>query len=373
MKESDQINLLKKQISVLESDLDIKSSQLGETIYDSQIIIDGIDLYKEIDELEERIPEIKKQMETFKSYTLSILEAKEELKECTLELKKLDPSLGSIYEKVGVELFCFIGEKELSNEKISIIYKELKDGELKSETLENRLYSYENSAQKKGVLNIFSKPFKVHSIKKDIRINNKLSLKKFRELGKIYTEIPDLISEETNESLLDVFEEYKKLDKNIIRLNDKIKSLQNRISDKEEKIKDGCNGLKLNDLYKKFEDEIIEIQNSITEKMKLLGYQVLDMGTLKESNNIIDEKLIVLKGITAEIDHNNKKLNYYEKKVKFNILDKEVKDREERIKIEETHIESLKKKLESHIIELKEVNKTKEELSNWLSENDVLS
>lgn len=371
MRDGEQISKVKKEIISLETELKESSAQLGGVFYDSGIRLEDSTIEDEIDRLEKVIPEVKGKMDTLKSYNLSISEAEEGLGLCTQKIKELESGMGSVFEKVGVELYCFIGEKELAYSGINSIYRELKDGELKSETLENKLYAYENSAAKKSVFNIFSAPFKVRGIKKDIRLNNKESLKKFRDLGRVYTQIPQLIDEESNESLLDVLEEFIKLDNGLKGQSEKQRSLQKRIEDDEQKIKEGTNGVRLKTLYNKLEQEIVETQNQITQKLIDLGYHVANLDSPEIENIEVQKKLSHFREKEQEISRKRSEFLYLEKDLEYHTLLKEIIDREGRVKIEEEHIALRVKTLEDHKIQLSEVRGESELMAKWLKDNSL--
>ncbi len=371
MRDNEQISKVKKEIISMESELKESSAQLGGVFYDSGIRLDDSAIEDEIDRLEKVIPEVKGKMDKLKSYNLSITEAEEGINACTEKIKELDSGMGSILEKVGVELYCFIGEKELAYSAINGIYRELKDGELKSETLENKLYAYENSAAKKSVFNVFSTPFKVRGIKKDIRFNNKESLKKFRELGRVYTQIPQLIDEESNESLLDVLEEFKKLDSSLKLQSEKLANLQKRIEDNEKKIKDGTNGVRLKTLYNKLEQEIVETQNQITQKLIDLGYQIASLDGPEIDSTEVQTKLSHFRDKEQEISKKRSELLYLEKNLEYDALLKEIEDREDRIKIEEEHIALRVKTLDDHKVQLSEVKGESTLMAKWLKDNSL--
>lgn len=371
MKNSEQISKIKKDIIFQEEELKEISSQLGGVFYDSGISLEDSALKDEIDLLEKVIPNIKDQMETLKSYDFSITEAEEGINECNQKIKEFDLLMGSILEKVGVELYCFIGEKELAYPDVNKIYRELKDGETKSENLENKLYAYENSASKKSVFNVFSTPFKIRGIKKDIRLNNKESLKMFRELGRVYTQIPELIDVENNESLLDVLEEYKKFDKNLKSQNKKKSSFLKSIEDNEQKIKEGSNGVKLKTLYNKLEQEIIDTQNKITEKLIELGTQVSGLEDLDIYGAEVVHKLEIYRNCEQKLINKRSELLYIEKNNEYISLLKEIEDRKERIVIEEEHIALKAKSLEEHNKELSEVKGESELMAKWLKDNSL--
>ena len=80
-----------------------------------------------------------------------------------------------------------------------------------AEFLESQLYKVENSVAKKKFIDKVFLPFKINSIKSDIKRNNKEVLQQFRGLGKIYTSINELTQKESRESLKELVGEYKSL------------------------------------------------------------------------------------------------------------------------------------------------------------------
>lgn len=369
MRDSELISKAKKTIMLLEAELKEKSAQLGGVFYDSGIKLEDSSIEDEIDRLENIIPEIKAKMDKLKSYNLSISEAEDGLKTCSDKIKELQASIGSIFEKVGVELYCFIGDRERAFPVIDELYKAIKKGESISETLENRLYAYENSVAKKGVLNLFSKPFKVRSLKKDIRQNNKESLKKFRELGSAYTDIPELIDAESNESLLDVVEDFRVLKKNIKNQEDRQLLLQKRIEENEQRIKEDSNGVRLKTLYAQLEDEIVDTQNKITDKLVELGNQVAVLESVPFDNGEVESKLLRYREKSDELSKERRGLEFLEKRHQHSVLSKEIADREGRIRIEEEHIAQRVKALEEHKVELDAVKADCDNLAIWLKDH----
>lgn len=369
MKDSEDILKIKSEISNLNEDLKESLAQLGGVFYDSGETPGDPSLVEKISDLEDRIPEIKERMDGLKRYTLSIKEAEDEIRSCRERLKEIEHGLSPLYEKIGVELYCFMGDKELSYPEIEKLYTEIKEGESKSEGLENRLYSYENSVAKNGVLNLFSKPFKVRGIRKEIRHNNKLSLKKFRELGKLYSETPKLIDSETNESLLDILEEFKKIKSDIKGQHSRIELLKKRIEENREKVDSESNGLRLKTLYSKLEDEIIDTQRSVTDRLVELGLYIAESDL--EYEGAIKTKKDNYLAKQKEIVDKEKELLYLEKEQENRVLLNEIKEREESFRIEEEHIASLNKRLEEHRQELERVIGESEALEIWLKENSL--
>jgi len=371
MKDSEQINLVKKDIKSIEIEKNERIGQLGEIFFDSNIELEDSSIIEDIQRIESEIPIIKNRMEELKSYNLSITEAEEDVKLCHEKIKDIKSGMGSIYEKVGVELFCFVGEKELAYPEIATLYKELKEGEARSESLENKLYSYENSASKKSFLNIFSTPFHVRGIKKEIRLNNKQSLTNFRKLGEVYTNTPQLVKDESNESLLDVLEEYNKLQNSLKSQNEKLISLNKRISDNEQKIQEESDGLKLKSVYDKCEKQIVDAQNRVSKLLVDLGEHVVSLNKETWENPEVDEKLGVYKELNKKLEEKQKELVYLEKQKKYNKLLKEIKEREESLKVEREHIEKLTETLEKNKANLTEVVGESELLLKWLNDNPL--
>lgn len=371
MKDNEFINKVKKEIKTLENELKESSAQLGETFYDSELTLNDSEIFNELDLLEKKIPEIKNKLELIQNYNLTISESENKIKESNLKIKDLESKIGSVLEKVGVELYCFIGEKELGFPNVKKTYLELKEGELKSETLQNRLYKYENNDVKKGFGDIISKPFKVRSIKREIAQNNKDSLKKFRELGRIYCDTPKLIEEESNESILDILEEYNVIKKSIKIQTDNITKLNSRINENEEKIQSDSNGLKLKAVYAKLEQEISSIQNSISNKLVELGAEVAERTDLGELNGEIQAKLNYYKSKKSQIIKKEDELVFLESRSKLNSLLQEIISREKSISIEEEHIKSLNDNLEKNKDELKKVVDESSAMKLWLDEHHL--
>lgn len=371
MRDSELITKVKKEIKSLEVELTESSAQLGGVFYDSGIALSDSDTIKELDELEERIPDIKSRMESLQGYNLSIFESEKRLKECRLKIKEMETKLSSVFEKVGVELYCVIGEKELSFSSVKVIFDKLKEGEHKSESLESTLYQYENSSVKKNLGDIISKPFKVRSIKYGIKQNNKESLNTFRELGRAYTEIPQLVDEEGNDSISGILEDYKVLNKSLNNQKDTLDNLNSRIVENEEKIQEGSHGIKLKTLYTRLEREIADTQNSISDKLVILGFYVADCTDLNLDNIEILGKLEYFNKKKENIRKKETELYYLESKVKQSNLLKEILDRENIIKIEGEHIKTLRDKLEKNKADLNILNQESEIMSKWLSDNQI--
>lgn len=371
MKDNEVVISIKKEIKKINEELDDCAAQLGGVFYDSPQVYKESNTIEELNKLEESIPAIKERMQTLQSYNLSISEATESIKECNTKISDINLKIESVLEKIGVELYCFIGEKELAYSKLSGVYHELKEGEAKSESLETNLYKLENNVSKNLANNIFSKPFKIRSIKADIKNNNKKSLKLFRELGRIYTEIPQLIDQETNESLLDILNEFKSLKSSYKSQDEKRHTLNERIKDNEEKLKEGSNGIRLKTLYNKLEHEIVESQNKITEKLIELGHEIAKNSDLDITDENVLNKLSHYRAIEESLNKQGRELLFYEKRILSSKLLNEISERKNAIKIEEDHIASLNKKLNSTIEELNRVEKESGDLLNWLNENSL--
>lgn len=371
MRVNEQINSVKKEIKDLEDELNESSAQLGGVFYDSGTELYNSSLVGEIDDLEAKIPEIKSRMKALQSYNLSISESEDKIKECNIKIKELEQKNESVLEKVGVELYCFIGEKELSYSGISGIYNELKKGELRSETLENSLYKYENNSVKKGFSDIITKPFKVKSIKREIKQNNKESLGKFKDLGRAYSEIPQLIDDETNESLLDILEDYNAINKSLRLQKDSEHNLKRHIAENEEKIQEGSNGVRLKTLYSKLEQEILLTQERISKKLIQLGSEVAAATDLDIDSHEILIKLEKYNLINSNIANKNEELHYYETKAMQNYQLIEITDKKSSIKREEEYLKSLEDKLKKSKEELAFLISDSESRAKWLEENSV--
>lgn len=370
MKNNDEILKIKKELKSLREELNESSAQLGGVFYDSGIVLENSTIDSEINALEVAIPEIKSKMESLKSYNISIEEAEKEIKESSTKIKDLDSKINTVLEKVGVELYCFVGEKELSYSIIKGFYTELKEGESKSEILEHKLYALENGDNKKNFIDTLSTPFVIRGIKKDLNNNNKESLKKFQELGRAYTHIPQLVENETNESILDILNEYNDLTKSQKSLIDKQYKLKIRIEENEEKIKLDSQGVKLKTLYSKLEQNIVDHQNLITEKLVDLGFEVAKAESLSIENKDVLKKLELFRDIEGKIRIKEKELIYYENSVKKNQILKEITDREESIKIEEDHIAQRQQTLNDHLEALERLMVERDKMLEWLENEE---
>lgn len=371
MKDSELISRVKKEIKLLDIELQESSAQLGGVFYDSEMPLNNSGIISELNSLEAEIPEIKSKLESFQAYNLTISESEEKIKECNNKIKELESKIGSVLEKVGVELYCFIGERELAFPEVKSIYTELKEGELKSETLENRLYKYENNDVKKGIRELVSKPFKVRSIKREIIQNNKDSLKRFKGLGKVYCETSTLIDEENNDAILDILEDYKVINKSIQLQKKNVDKFNLRISENEEKIEEGSHGVKLKTLYSKLEQEIATTQNFISVKLVELGYEVASTEDLDIDKEEIQAKLDSFNSIKAKITIKNDSLFFLENRVKQTVLQKEISSITNSIKIEEDHIKTLTDKLGKDREDLSKMSDESSELDLWLTEHHV--
>lgn len=366
MKHSETLAKVKKDIRELGNRLDEYSSQLGGVYYDSRTASDDRDILNELDDLNRRIPEIKEKMKALQSYNLSITEAKESIKVCNAKIKELADKFNSLYEKIGVELYCFIGEKELAFTNVNSVYYSLKESEAKSEEMENQLYKLENASKKRSIGDMIVKPFKIRSLKADIKKHNKGSLLKFRELGKIYCDTPQLIDEESNESLLDILDEYKTLTGQLKGQEDRLRNLNNQIKENEERIKEGSNGVKLKTLYSKLEQNIVDIQNQITDKLKVLGHEIAKDESLDTLGEDVWEKLKLYREVEEEISKKKEEVIYLEKCIELEKLNSEIKEKNKRIEIEEEHITKAQEKLDNHKSDLQSLNSKTEELKEWL-------
>ncbi len=371
MKENDQISKVTNDIKGLKAELTELAAQLGGVVYDSEVNLPDTNIISEIDSMEKSIPEIKKKMEKLKSYNLSISEAEDGLKQCTEKIKEYKGKIKPIMEKVGVELYCYIGEKELAYTTIKLIYDKIKKGEARSEELENSLTLLMQNQSKLSVTDFVKRPFKINNIKHEIKQNNKESLKNFRDLGQVYVEIPQLIEEESNESLLDVLQEYKDIVKNIKSQEEKEQNLQNRIKENEKKIEEDSHGVKLKSLYSNFEKEIVDIQSGIANKLIELGFY---FGSLADFNCEISEinakkHLFDLK--QGEIGKKESLLIYLENVVKEKQIQKDIKERQKSIQIEEDHIAMRQKSLAEHKVSLQSLEDEAEKLGKWLEENSM--
>ncbi|MGL1892349.1 MAG: hypothetical protein OCD02_12025 [Spirochaetaceae bacterium] len=369
MKDYDKIVKVKKEIKVINIELNELSAQLGGVFYDTDPVLDDSNLIIEIDELEIIIPQIKKKMETLQGYNLTIAESKENIDVCSDKIKELETHMNSLFEKVGVELYCFIGDKELAYSGIKKIYTELKEAEEKSEKLENTLFSLEKSVTKKSLVERISRPIKIRRIKKDIEQRNRESLYSFKELGRSYSQIPQLIDEETNESLLDVLEEYKTIDSNLRHQKEKQHSLKVRIEENEMKIKEGSEGLKLKILYSKLEQDIVEHQNSIADKLVELGYFIAGKKDFLSENSEVSTKLEIYNQKKTELERKDEELVYFEKKVKLTKMDKEISERKVSISRELEHIAICQEKLSTHEAGLESLKEESNNLKSWLESN----
>lgn len=369
MKDHEMINKVKKEIKVLESELNEGAAQLGGVFYDSELSLTDSEIFNELHLLEKKIPEVKNKLEALQNYNLTIVESENKIKESNTKIKELESKIGSVLEKVGVELYCFIGDRELAYPDVKAIYAELKEGELNSESLENKLYKFENNDVKKSFGDVISKPFKVRTIKREIVQNNKDSLKKFCDLGRAYCNIPELINDETNESILDILEEYKNIRKRLKNQADNILSLKNKINENEEKIQKNSDGLKLKSLYSKLEDEISTYQNSISYQLVELGAEIAERSDLGEVNDEIQAKLDLYKSKKLEITKKEKELLFLENRQKLTAMSQEIISREKSINIEEEHIVSLNNQLDRSKEELNKIVEKSAAMKLWLDEH----
>lgn len=371
MKDHEMINKVKKEIKVLESELNESAAQLGGVFYDSELLLTDSEIFNELHLLEKKIPEVKNKLEALQNYNLTITESENKIKESNAKIKELESKIGSVLEKVGVELYCFIGDRELAFPGVKAIYTELKEGELNSESLENRLYKFENNDVKKSFGDVISKPFKVRAIKREIVQNNKDSLKKFCDLGRAYCDIPELINEETNESILDILEEYKNIRKRLKLQADNILSLEKKINENEEKIQKDSDGIKLKSLYSKLEEEISTYQNSISYQLVELGAEIAERSDLGEVNDEIQSKLDLYKLKKLEITKKEKELLFLENRQKLTALSQEIISREKSINIEEEHIVSLNNQLDRSKEELNKIVEESASMKLWLDEHHL--
>lgn len=371
MKDNELINKIKKDIKGLEHELTESSAQLGGVFYDSELTLKDSEIFNDLVQLEEKIPELKKQLDTLKNYNTTITASENKIKESNIKIKELESKIDSILEKIGVELYCFIGEKELEYPSLKTIYNELKEGEIKSEKLENKLYKHENNDVKRGFGDIILKPFKLHSIKREINQNNKDSLRKFRELGKVYTDVPELVNDESNESVLHILDEYKAIQKSIKVQKDNIKNLEYKISENERKILTDGKGLKLKTLYSKLEDEISLAQNQISQKLADLGVEIAERENLEGLNSEIQAKLSHYNFKKSELNKQHDVLVFLENRVKLKSLDQEISSRETSISIEQEHINSLTLKLEKERKALESLKEESKTMDQWLEEHHL--
>lgn len=369
MKHSDNLAKVKKDIRELKNRLEECSAQLGQVYIDTPVNGDVRPLIQELKELYTRVPEIKEKMSTLQSYNLSITEARESIKVTNSKVKELNDKFNSLYEKIGVELYCFIGEKELAFTTINSVYHKLKESEAKSETMENQLYKLENRSKKRSLGDMVVAPFKIRTLKSDIKKHNKGSLVKFRELGKIYCDTPQLIDEESNESLLDILEDYTTLTKQLNAQEDRLRHLNKQITENEERIKEGSNGVKLKTLYGKLEQNIVDLQSQIRDKQIELGHDIAKDDTLDTLGEDVWEKLKLYREIETEISEKKDLCNFLEKSIELESLKAEVDEKAKRIEIEEEHIRKSQEKLDNHKSELETLGVKLSELESWLNTN----
>lgn len=373
MKDSDKLISIDKEVKVLKEQLEDVAVQLAGVFLDEEQTLEDCTLIDEIEELEKRIPEIKGDMIRIKGYTQSITESEEQIKSCNEKIKSYEASQNSLYEKIGIELYGTLTDDDLVYSAISTICSSLKEKEKKSETLESTLYKQENSVAKRKFVDNIMLPFKLGSIKKDIKKNNKEILSMFRELGKAYTGTPELIQNDGRNSLKDLLNEYQSLFKLLNNQIEKRALLNSGIEEKNKMIKEGSKGLKLKTLYSNLEDDIVQCQEMITKKLGELGHFIPTRISSDYDSEAVIVKLQLYLSTQSKIAEKEKVSLYYSNKVRLNQLKKEIKGREQNIILAENHIKECKKNLTKHKKELTEVSSQAEELKAWLESNSKIS
>lgn len=373
MQDSDKLLNIDKEIKILETKLNDIAVQLAGVFLDERQKLDGNSLIEEIETLEAKIPEIKEDMIRIQGYTQSITKSEEQIKKCNEQIKGYESVLNSLYEKIGIELYSTISEEDKEYPDILSCCQNLKDLEKRSESLESKLYKEENSVSKKKFLDKALLPFKLGAIKKDLKRNNKDILDKFRDMGKVFTSIPELMKSSSRESLNGLVEEYQSMYKLLNNQIEKRALLNSGIEEKNKKIQEDSKGLKLKTLYSNLENEIVGCQNMITAKLEELGHFLFNELEDNYDNSLVRVKLELYSTIKKDIDLKREESTYYNNRIRLSLLKRESKDRQESIELEENHIKECRRKLTKHKKDLVKVNDEISELDDWLKANSMTS
>lgn len=373
MQDNEKLINIEKEIKGIYTELDDVAVQLGGVFLDEGQTLEKCSLIGEIESLEKSIPEIKGDMIRLQGYTQHISESQEQIEVCNQEIKDYESSINSLNEKIGIELYGSLTDEDLLNPSIKNIYRSLKSLEKRSEELESKMYKHENSVAKKKFIDIALSPFRIGSIKKDIKKNNRDILLGFRELGKYFTSDIELLEKEKRDSLNDLVNEYHSVFKLLNGQIEKRALLNSGIEEKNRKIQEDSKGVKLKTLYSNLEKDIITCQKMITEKLKELGYHLFKEFGISHNNNQVKEKLKLFNEVNNKLKHNEELKVFYSNRIKLSLLKREAANREESIKLEEDHIKECRKKLTKHKKDLSGLFEEILELENWLGSNSKTS
>lgn len=361
---------VKDKIKISTDELNDIAVQLGGVFLDEQLKLDNCSIISEIDSLEKDIPRIKSEMDSLQKSHQVVQESRDKLDECNSIIKGYDEDIDSILEKLGIELFSAVGEFDLEVPEFNSIYKMIKEGESRSETLETKLYKEENSVANRGLIHKVFVPFKIKHIKNKISNNSKENLRKFRDLGRVFTESPRLIENESRVSILGIFEEYQSVNKLKLSQLDKRKALNQSINDHKKMIEDGSKGLKLSNLYTKLEKEIVECQNNITLKLGELGHFLMNNEDLSGiDNKEVIHKIDLYRNKKKEIDENEEVIDFYRKRIQSSELKSKLKNLENGIEAEENKIKEMRKKLTKKKKDMSLLVDELNELDKWIEAN----
>lgn len=370
MQDSEKISKLENEVKVLKEELNDIAIQLGGVFLDEQLTLKDCSIIDDIESLENDIPRIKGEMNALQEYNQVVEDSQEKLDECNSLIKDYNESIDSILEKLGIEFYSYISEKELEFPEINSIYKMIKEGEGKSEQLETRLYKEENSVTNKSLINKVLVPFRIKNIKNKINKNSRDNLGKLKKLGSAFTRTPELSDNESRVSIIGIYEEYNTVNQLLQDQLNKKEDLKKSITHHKDKIKEGSNGLKLSSVYLKLEKDIVECQNMITKKLEELGHVLFASEEIKDiSNKEVLHKVELYNDKMNSINDIDKEIEYFIKKIEGSELKKKIASLEKSIESEENKIKELRKKLSKQKKDVSNLVEDSNELDNWLEVN----